>query len=199
MEGSADQKVNLLPFDGEVYFFPKFFEEKECRYFFERLQEEIQWKQESIRLFGREMLQPRLTAWYGDAGRSYSYSGITLQPRDWTTALLQIKSRIEAVAQVRFNSALLNLYRHGKDSMGWHRDNERSLGQNPVIGSVSFGETRTFRLRYYKPKDMIKTIQLNNGSFLLMKGATQHFWEHQVPKTTRKVNERINITFRIIK
>lgn len=191
--------MNLLPFQGEALFFPGFFTPEESEDFLRQLQQEVGWKHEKIRLFGRDVLQPRLTAWYGDAGKAYSYSGITMQPGAWTPALLEIKQRVEATAQVTFNSALLNLYRNGKDSVGWHRDNEKELGKNPVIGSVSFGATRQFQLRNHKEKTRIIRVELSSGSFLLMRGETQHFWEHRIPKTTRTTGPRINITFRVIR
>jgi alkylated DNA repair dioxygenase AlkB len=133
-----------------------------------------------------------------DAGKSYTYSGITLQPRQWTEALKEIKQKIEIIAQAHFTSALLNLYRDGKDSMGWHRDNEKELGINPVIGSVSFGAPRIFKLRDYANKKNIQSIDLAHGSFLLMSGETQHNWEHRVPKANQLHDTRINITFRVI-
>jgi alkylated DNA repair dioxygenase AlkB len=159
---------------------------------------EIQWKQEPIKIFGKEVMQPRLTAWYGDIDKPYSYSGITMQPYAWSGSLKTIKQKIEAVAGVTFTSALLNLYRNGNDSMGWHRDNEKELGDQPVIGSVSFGATRTFQFRDYKTKKDLKSIELSHGSFLTMRGETNHYWEHSVPKTKLVLKERINITFRMI-
>lgn len=149
-------------------------------------------------MFGKEILQPRLTALYGDADKKYSYSGITMQPQQWTKSLLEIKDKIEQVAGVTFTTALLNFYRDGKDSMGWHRDNEKVLGINPVIGSVSFGAARTFQFRNYKEKKITQSIELTHGSFLMMKGETQHHWEHQLPKTNKQLAGRINITFRVI-
>jgi alkylated DNA repair dioxygenase AlkB len=143
-------------------------------------------------------MQPRLTAWYGDHDKPYTYSGLTMQPHAWTNSLRAIKERIETVAGVRFTSALLNLYRNEQDSMGWHRDNERELGPHPVIGSVSFGATRIFQFRKYKTKDVKIPVDLSAGSFLLMRGETNHYWEHQVAKTNEPVKKRINITFRII-
>jgi alkylated DNA repair dioxygenase AlkB len=121
-----------------------------------------------------------------------------MKPNPWTDELLQIKERIEPIAGVRFTSALLNYYRNGQDSMGWHRDNEKELGVNPVIGSVSFGAARTFQLRNHSDKSIVKTISLTHGSFLLMRGETQHYWEHRVPKTNINTGARINITFRVI-
>lgn len=143
-------------------------------------------------------MQPRLTAWYGDAGKDYSYSGITMQPLAWTDTLMAIKQSADKVAGVSFNSALLNLYRDGKDSMGWHRDNEKELGTNPVIASVSFGAPRRFLLRHYTDKKLVREIVLTHGSLLLMRGETQHYWEHSIPKTAKPAGSRINITFRIV-
>ncbi|CAN5708875.1 alpha-ketoglutarate-dependent dioxygenase AlkB [soil metagenome] len=189
---------NILPVDGETYFYPGFFSTSEADTFLNALTEKVNWKQEPIKIFGKQMMQPRLTALYGDAGKTYSYSGISMQPNAWNDTLLLIKERIEKHASLQFNAALLNQYRNGQDSMGWHRDNEKELGTNPVIGSVSFGATRKFQLRNYSNKKLMRTIELSHGSFLLMKGTTQHFWEHQVPKTARQTGVRINLTFRII-
>lgn len=188
--------TNLLPYQGEAFLFTRFFTDPECETYFNVLLNEIEWKQEPIKIFGKEVMQPRLTAWYGD--KPYTYSGITMQPKLWTPALRTIQEKIETAAKVKFNTALLNLYRNGKDSMGWHRDNEKELGINPVIGSVSFGATRVFKLRHYISKKETQTIELTNGSFLLMSGSTQHHWEHQVTKTSKDVGARINITFRTI-
>ncbi len=144
------------------------------------------------------IMQPRLTAWYGDPDKKYSYSGITMAPTNWTTPLMAIKSRVDDCAGVQFNSVLLNYYRDGKDSMGWHRDNEKELGLNPVIASVTFGASRNFQLRHYRDKKSLVQVSLQHGSLLLMKGATQHFWEHQLPKTTKVMSPRLNMTFRVI-
>lgn len=189
---------NLLPFDGITYFYPELFTPEESRDLFEILKNNTQWKQEPIKIMGREIMQPRLTAWYGDADKPYSYSGITMDPLSWTRELLMIKKRIEDVAQYHFTSALLNFYRDGKDSMGWHRDNEKELGKDPVIGSVSFGATRDFYLRHYKDKSLKIKVPLITGSFLLMAGSTQHYWYHSLPKSLKITEGRINITFRKI-
>ena len=189
---------NILPFAGEAFFYPSFFSDQESNIFYHQLLNEVNWKQEPIKIFGREIMQPRLTAWYGEAAKPYSYSGITMQANDWTPWLLSIKQKIESVAKVRFTGALLNQYRTGQDSMGWHRDNEKELDPNPVIGSVSFGAPRKFQLRNFKDKTITRSLQLTHGSFLLMQGETQHHWEHQVPKTAKDPGNRINITFRVI-
>jgi len=191
--------TNLLPYKGEAYLYPRFFTKQESAAYFKELLDTIAWKQEPIKIFGREVMQPRLTAWHGDANKPYTYSGVTMQPQPWTPALTAIKEKTEQAAGVVFSSALLNLYRNAADGMGWHRDNEKELGINPVIGSVSFGAVRLFKLRDYYNKDVSKSVDLGDGSFLLMTGETQHYWEHAVPKTSKQAGVRINITFRIIK
>ena len=193
-----NNEQNLLPIEGDAVFYPHFFSKVLSDQYFELLKNEVNWKQEPIKMFGKLIMQPRLTAWYGDVDKSYSYSGITMNPQHWTPTLLAIKQSIETVSKVNFTSALLNFYRDGRDSMGWHRDNEKELGINPVIGSVSFGCTRNFQLRNYKQKKIVTSIALNHGSYLLMKGTTQHNWEHQIPKTTKILDGRINITFRVL-
>lgn len=189
---------NLLPVDGEAVLYPALFTREESGRYLQLLQETISWKQEPVILFGKTIMQPRLTAWYGDEGKAYSYSGITMQPQPWTDALLAIKTRVEAVAGHYFNSALMNFYRNGQDSMGWHRDNESSLGPNPVIGSVSFGAEREFQFRHYMNRSLKRSVLLTHGSALIMAGATQHFWQHAIPKTAKPLGARINITFRKI-
>lgn len=193
-----DTHENLLPHKGEAYFYSDFFPKEQSDLFYKTLLEEVHWKQEPIKLFGKEIMQPRLTAWYADAGKTYSYSGITMPGNEWTETLLKIKLAVERVSGVNFNSALLNLYRNGQDSMGWHRDNERELGFNPVIASVSLGADRVFQLREYTSKSHLKSLLLSHGSFLLMRGETQPHWEHRVPKTNKVKEARINITFRIV-
>ncbi|MBO9154017.1 alpha-ketoglutarate-dependent dioxygenase AlkB family protein [Chitinophaga sp. GCM10012297] len=190
---------NLLPADGMAVLFPALFTPEESDGYFQLLKENINWKQEPVILFGKTVMQPRLTAWYGDEGKTYSYSGITMQPLRWTEELLAIKSKVEAAAGQDFNSALLNFYRNGQDSMGWHRDNESSLGINPVIGSVSFGAERVFQFRHYMNRSVKRAVLLTHGSLLIMGGETQHYWQHALPKTARPIGARINITFRKIK
>lgn len=190
--------INLLPTDGEVFYYTSIFSLVESDAYFSSLVSEIAWKQEPIFVFGKPIMQPRLTAWYGDQGKEYSYSGITMRPSLWTPTLLEIKQRIESISGVQFNSALLNQYRDGNDSVGWHRDNEKELGENPAIASVSFGATRTFHFRHSKNKELKTSIELEHGSLLLMTGETQHKWHHSILKTQKFVGPRINITFRVI-
>ena len=149
-------------------------------------------------MYGKKINFPRLTAWYGDQDKSYSFSGVTLSPHPWHELLLTIKSRIEETAATRFNSVLLNLYRDGNDSISWHTDAEPELGLNPVIGSVNFGATRKFQLRHHFTNERID-IELIHGSLLIMQGELQHYWQHQVPKTNKKISPRINLTFRLIR
>jgi len=184
--------------NGEYLFYPNFFSKAESDLYLQNLKENIDWKQESMNMYGKQVNFPRLTAWYGDNDKPYSFSGITLQPNFWTKELLQIKDKIESLSNVQFNSVLLNRYRSGNDSISWHTDAEKELGENPVIASVNFGATRRFQLRHIETKEKIE-IELTHGSLLIMQGELQHFWQHQVPKTKKAVNERINLTFRVIK
>jgi len=190
---------NILPKDGEVLFFPSFFNKADSDRLFKSLLDNIKWQQDKIKFFGKMIDLPRLTAWYGVNDKPYTYSGIPMNPHPWTPDLLEIKSKIELEAKVNFSSVLLNLYRDGKDSVAWHCDDERELGINPVIGSVSFGATRTFKLRHLKDKELVEKVELTHGSYILMKGETQHKWEHEIPKTSKKLTARINLTFRVIK
>ena len=184
--------------DAELVFYPALLPPQDNDRFFACLMTTISWQQDWITLYGRSLPQPRLTAWYGDAGKTYTYSGITMQPSPWTENLLNLKATVEAVSGVTFNSVLLNLYRDGNDSMGWHSDDEPELGQNPVIGSLSLGGTRRFRLRHRVQTGLKHELELTSGSFLLMQGTTQHYWQHHIPKTRRCVSPRINLTFRRI-
>ncbi len=158
----------------------------------------IRWKQDHIRLYGKRMPLPRLTAWYGDRGRTYTYSGITSTPNPWNDRLLDLKRRVEAVADVEFNSVLLNWYRDGSDHLGWHADDEAELGRNPTIASVNFGATRDFILRRKDDRSTRLVLPLGHGTLLLMRGALQHHWEHSVPKRLKVTESRFNLTFRRI-
>jgi alkylated DNA repair dioxygenase AlkB len=151
-----------------------------------------------MKMYGKEILLPRLTAWYGDENARYKYSGIVNIPLPWTEELLLIKHKVEEISQTKFNSVLLNYYRNGNDSMGWHSDDEKELSTNPTISSVSFGATRNFQFKHKSVKKSNQNFLLNNGSLLIMKGETQHNWLHQVPKTKTIIGERINLTFRAV-
>ena len=163
-----------------------------------KLATDILWKRETATVWGKKIVMKRKVAWYGDEGKSYTYSGINLQPNPWSPELLELKSAIEKEANTSFSSVLLNRYRDGKDYVGWHTDAEKELGQNPIIGSVNFGASRKFQLRrIHDPKEKFE-VELGHGSLLVMMGETQHYWQHQVPKTAKKIEDRINLTFRKI-
>jgi alkylated DNA repair dioxygenase AlkB len=187
--------------DAEIEYFPEFFSREKSLNFLPQLIDTIKWKQNTIKMYGKENPVPRLEAWYGDPGKSYAYSGIRMEPSTWTDELNEIKRSIESEVAISFNSVLINYYRDGQDRVAWHSDDEKELGKNPVIGSVSFGAERTFKLRHkqYKENNLKQSIVLKNGSFLLMKGATQHHWMHEIPRTAKPIGPRINLTFRVIK
>lgn len=185
--------------DAEIIYYPDFFGKEKADTFFEKLKAEIPWQQDDITVFGKTYPQPRLTALFGNEGKPYSYSNIVMQPHAWNSLLLFIKNEIEEVCNENFTTVLLNYYRDGKDSNGWHADNEKELGINPVIASVSFGVERSFHLQHNSIKEQKLKINLEHGSLLIMKGPTQHFWKHQIPKTAKPIGSRINLTFRIIK
>lgn len=199
IESEPSHEALQMP-DADVTMFRVFFSHAESDRFFLSLLNQTRWRQDKIRIYGKQIDLPRLTAWYGDPGKSYSYSGISMDPDPWTETLLEIKSRVDRQAQVRFNSVLLSLYRNGNDSLSWHQDDESELGEDPVIASVSFGATRSFQFRYKPDKNVNKvSVDLTHGSLLIMKGPTQRFWMHQVPKTSKPVDPRINLTFRVIR
>ena len=187
--------------DAEIEYFPEFFSREKSLNFLPQLLDTIKWKQNTIKMYGKENPVPRLESWYGDPGKSYAYSGIHMEPHTWTEELKEIKGSVEAEAETPFNSVLINYYRNGQDRVAWHSDDEKELGKNPVIGSVSFGAERTFKLRHkqYKENNLKQSIVLKNGSLLLMKGATQHHWMHEIPRTAKPIGPRINLTFRVIK
>jgi alkylated DNA repair dioxygenase AlkB len=185
--------------DAEIIYFPAFLSKEEADSLFQELLENIPWQQDEIMVYGKKHLQPRLTALYGNEGKPYSYSNITMQPHYWTLPLQKIKSLVESVSDTNFTTVLLNYYRDGSDSNGWHADNEKELDVNPVIASLSLGAERNFQLKHNHDNTQKKNLILENGSLLLMKGTTQHFWKHQVPKTAKPIGPRINLTFRVIK
>ena len=185
--------------DAEIIYYPQFFDKEQADKIYTELLQEIAWQQDNITVFGKTHPQPRLTALYGNEGKPYSYSNITMQPNPWNSLLQKIKYFIEATTECQFTTVLLNQYRDGKDSNGWHADNEKELGTNPIIASLSFGAERVFQLQHNTIADAKKSIVLEHGSLLLMKGSTQHFWKHQIPKTAKPIGNRINLTFRSIK
>lgn len=164
-----------------------------------RLIAEIPWRSEEVLMWGRRLPQPRLTAWYGDPGAAYAYSGIQLHPLPWTPNLLDTKARVEELVGATFNSVLLNYYRDHQDSIGFHSDAEPELGGQPVIASLSLGAERTFIMRHKTLKHIEPVrLRLASGSILLMRGDTQRCWRHGVPKESRPCGPRVNLTFRRI-
>ena len=188
----------LLP-NAELVFEPNFLPEKEAFMLQTELVKTVSWRQDTIQIFGKQYPTPRLTAFYGDRGKTYTYSHIRLESLEWLPTLLSVKEKIEQFAQNSFNCVLLNYYRNGQDSMGWHADDEPELGQNPVIASLSLGMTRKFMLKHKQDKTLKYNMLLNHGSLLLMQGSTQHHWLHQIPKIKSFANPRLNLTFRMIR
>jgi alkylated DNA repair dioxygenase AlkB len=162
-----------------------------------RIVAEAGWRQERIRTPGGWVDQPRLTAWQGDPGAVYIYSGIRNVPQPWTATVAELRDAISALCGVRFNSVLLNRYRGGTDSMGWHADHEPELGPEPVIASLSLGATRRFDLRH-NATGVVRSFRLTGGSLLVMQGKTQAQWRHRVPKEPTVSGERVNLTFRVV-
>ncbi|HHI5410163.1 TPA: alpha-ketoglutarate-dependent dioxygenase AlkB [Vibrio metoecus] len=187
--------ITLL--DGQLVWFPQFLALPQADEALTQLKTELNWQQKSIRLFGKCVLQPRLIAWYGD--EDYRYSGLTLSAHPFPERLAQLKMQCEEAAQTRFNSVLANLYRDGQDSMGWHQDNEPELGTNPIIASLSLGESRRFLLRHKQDPALKIECELSHGDLLIMAGTTQHCWQHAIPKTRQTKQLRINLTFRNIR
>lgn len=179
-------------------YYPNFFNFEKANELFKKLLEETPWQQDTITVFGKNHLQPRLTALFGNEGKPYSYSNIVMHPHNWNALLTYIKEKVEETSNHHFTTVLLNYYRNEKDSNGWHSDNEKELGRNPIIASVSFGEERIFQLKHNTQKDIKMSIPLKNGSLLLMKEGSQVHYKHQIPKTTKPKKERINLTFRTI-
>ena len=194
---SKEKTVLMLP-NAEVIYIPNFYSIENASTYFKILKATIEWRQDTITLFGKTYNQPRLTALYANNNQPYTYSNLTMSPKVLTKELLDVKQDVEQMAHHQFTSALLNLYRNGNDSNGWHADNEKELGKNPVIASLSLGASRTFQFKHRKLKDQKHKLILEHGSLLLMKGEMQHYWLHQIPKTKKEVGERINLTFRTI-
>jgi alkylated DNA repair dioxygenase AlkB len=190
--------VQLEMFEGLARLWPSAFPPEEALGLFDALRRTIDWQQESILMFGRRVPVPRLVAWHGDPGTSYTYSGTLHRPLPWNPPLVRIRDRVAELCDARFNAVLLNLYRDGRDGMGWHADDEPELGCDPVIASVSLGATRRFCLRHRKRRNLRLDVPLPHGSLLCMSGPTQHRWVHALPKTRAAVGERINLTFRLI-
>jgi alkylated DNA repair dioxygenase AlkB len=195
----AQEKIVFDLPDAEIEYYSNFFDFEKANELYKKLQDEIPWQQDNITVFGKTHPQPRLTSLFGNEGKPYGYSNIIMQPNAWSPLMMFIKSEVEEIYQENFTTVLLNNYRNGKDSNGWHADNEKELGRNPVIASLSFGAERVFQLKHNIIASAKQNIILQHGSLLIMKGTTQHNWKHQIPKTAKEIGGRINLTFRIIK
>lgn len=190
-------KITLPLSDGVFEYFPNFFNFEKANELFHLLEKETTWQQDSITVFGKTHLQPRLTALFGNNGKAYSYSNIVMHPKNFTPLLMFIKEEIENVCNQNFTTVLLNLYRNENDSNGWHADNEKELGRNPIIASLSLGEERVFQIKHNSKDEKFK-LNLANGSLLLMKEGSQVNYKHTLPKTKLPKKPRINLTFRTI-
>lgn len=188
---------NLVPNDGELYYCPGFYGPEQADDYYQKLYRNLAWRQEQLFIYGRRLNVPRLMAWYGDPGAQYRFSGVNHQPLAWTADLQTIRSDVEAFCKYGFNSVLANLYRDGQDSMGRHADDERELEQNPLIASLSFGDSRLLRFKHRNTGQKLD-IELGHGDLLLMAGELQHHWQHELPKTRQPKQPRINLTFRRI-
>jgi alkylated DNA repair dioxygenase AlkB len=187
--------VNLLPRDGIVLYYRPLLDPEQCQHYFTILQQEIDWRNDEVSLFGKHYVTKRKVAWYGDHDFSYTYSNKTKVALPWTETLLELKTLAEDATATKFNSCLLNLYHDGTEGMGWHSDDEKTLGINPAIASISLGAPRKFLLRHKSTQEKVSVL-LEDGSLLLMKDETQHFWLHSLPKTKKVAQPRINLTFR---
>ena len=185
--------------DAELDFHSHWLEPATADLWLRQLLEQTPWQQPQVRIYGREYPLPRLVAWYGDAEASYRYSGLIHRALPWTPLLAEIRARLVATVGQLLNGVLLNYYRDGQDSMGWHSDDEVELGVNPLIASLSLGGTRRFDLRRKGQNRIEHSLLLNHGSLLVMGGPTQHYWQHQVAKTRSPCAPRLNLTFRLIR
>lgn len=185
--------------DGELSLFSEVFARSVADALLRALLSGIAWRQDEITIVGKKVLIPRMQAWYADPGLTYTYSGLRLEPTTWSGPVAIIRDKVEALTGIRLNSVLLNWYRDGRDSNGWHSDDEPELGKNPIIASLSLGDTRKFALKHKRHPEMKHGLELKHNTLLLMSGAMQHHWRHCLPKTTKPVGDRINLTFRQIK
>jgi len=188
---------NLLPYDGIAIYHGVVFNEQEANGICKDLFETIPWKQDEVVMFGKKIITKRKVAWYADAGITYTYAGVKKSGLEWTSALIGIKQKVEAITGAKYNACLLNLYHEGEEGMGWHQDNEKEMVAGSSIASVSLGAARKFAFKHATTNERID-IELENGSLLDMKGAIQHHWYHSLPKSMRIKQLRINLTFRLM-
>ncbi len=187
--------TNLLPQDGVAIYYGKLLKQQEAQFYFDKLLNTIEWKNDEAIIFGKHIITKRKVAWYADRNYAYTYSNTTKEALLWTKELLELKAMVETITNAKFNSCLLNLYHNGDEGMAWHSDDEKSLGKNTAIASLSFGAVRKFSLKHKQTKQTI-SILLESGSLLVMKDTTQTYWLHSLPKTKQATTPRVNLTFR---
>ena len=187
--------MNMLPYDGEAVYFGTIFNTEQSDQYLRYFLQDTPWKNDEALIFGRHIVTARKVAWYGDENYAYTYSNKTRVALPWTEELLGIKKAVEKISGVTYNSCLLNLYEDGEQGMGWHHDDEKGLGRNANIASVTFGAERRFDIRHKGNKEKISLI-LEHGSLLIMRGSTQTYWHHQLPKIKKIKEPRVNLTFR---
>ena len=186
-------------FNLEFCYFKKFYDIGSSKIILNNLHSNIKWTNDKVKMYGKSLILKRRVAWYSDSGKSYTYSGLKKDPLPFTSELKNIKAKVEKKTNVIFNSVLLNDYENGQVGMGWHSDDEKELGKNPTIASLSFGASRDMFFRNKNnPNLKVIKILIENGSLLVMKGKTQHFWQHSIPKRLKVKQRRINLTFRTI-
>ncbi|MBK1833000.1 alpha-ketoglutarate-dependent dioxygenase AlkB family protein [Roseibacillus ishigakijimensis] len=191
----TDLPRSVLPYDGDTTYYGPIFTRRKAEDYLRVLLDEIPWQHDEAVIFGKHIVTARKVAWYGDARYDYTYSGRTRTARPWTPELLEIKTEVERLGGSTYNSCLLNLYADGTQGMGWHHDDEKGLGKNSDIASVSFGATRRFDFRHKASKEKV-SLPLPPGSLLIMRGITQACWQHQLPKSKKIIEPRVNLTFR---
>lgn len=195
MANLFETSENLLPKDGDTQYFGIVFSKAEADLSLENLLNEIEWKNDEVKIFGKQITTKRKVAWYADSGVSYSYSNTTKVGLNWTENLLKLKNLVEEITKESYNSCLLNLYHDGDEGMGWHSDDEKSIVKNSAIASLSFGAERKFVFKHKETSESVSQI-LPHGSLLLMKGETQTYWLHALTKTKKVRSPRVNLTFR---
>jgi alkylated DNA repair dioxygenase AlkB len=193
-----DTTINLLPGDGIVNYYGKILQQKQAQYYLDSLLHTIEWKNDEAIIFGKHIITKRKVAWYADAKYEYTYSNKTKMALPWTNELLELKKLVDKITGTIFNSCLLNLYHNGNEGMAWHSDDEKTLETDSLIASISFGAERKFMLKHKQTKETL-SIMLENGSLLVMKGSTQTHWQHSLPKSKKITQQRVNLTFRIMR
>lgn len=203
----ASQLQSIPLNDGQLHYLPQWLSSDISAELMGLFKNSLAWEQSTLKMYGKSVPIPRLNAWYGDAGAHYQYSGLSLSPLEWTQALSRLRGLLQQTVnivlehtetQVVFNSVLANYYRDGQDGVAWHSDDERELGREPLIASVSLGETRSFLMKHKTKLDQKYQLPLMAGSVLVMSGKTQHCWLHSIPKTTKRLGSRINLTYRYV-